>query len=604
MCGIFGHIGAISSIEKCIEGLRILEYRGYDSAGIAGIEEGKLICYREKGKIADLEKLLHNKIHNFQSSIGHTRWATHGSPSAHNAHPQLDQKGEIAVVHNGIIENHRTLKAMLEREGVVFSSDTDTEIIAQLISYFYEGDLIKSVRRATSLMKGFWSLAILHKNHPGQIVATRCENPLVVGISKEEKEAFVSSDPYAFQNRKLDLYFLENHQIALIEQTKVTVFDVADQQIEAIPEHITFEEVDVSKGKFPHFMLKEIFEQPLSIASSIHGRFLLEEGDAYFESFPPLQSFKELLILGCGTSWHAGLIAAQQFEELAGIHARAEIASEFRYRQTKTSKETLVIVLSQSGETFDTIGAMRKAKSEGAKVLAICNVQTATLMREADYCITLRAGPEICVCSTKAFTSQLAVLSLIALKMGQSVDAKSRKDFLQKILNLPLLVQEVLDLKEEIAKVAREIAEKSQFLFLGRQYMYPTCLEAALKLKEISYKSATGYPAGELKHGPIALIDSESVVIALMGNKRTYDKMVSNLEEVKARGGYLVAFAPKGEKEIGQVADRVIFLPDTVDSLSPLPYAVATQLLSYEIALCLGREIDQPRNLAKSVTVE
>jgi len=607
MCGIFGHIGSQSSFEKCLQGLKFLEYRGYDSAGIAGIEDGNLICYKEKGKIADLEKLLGEKIHRFQSSIGHTRWATHGKATQHNAHPHLDAEKEVAVVHNGIVENYRSLRLLLESAGVNFTSDTDSEVIAQLIAHFYEGDLIQAVRKATSLMKGFWGLAILHKNHPGQIVATRCENPIVVGISKEHQEAFVSSDPYAFQGKDLDLYFLENHQIALIDHAHVKIYDLNDQEIEISPEHLELSKMDATKGEFEHYMLKEMMEQPASIASSLHGRFLLEKGDATFEDFTlsPGQ-FQEVLILGCGTSWHAGLIAAQQMQELAGIPARAEIASEYRYQNVEVRKKTLAIVLSQSGETFDTIAAMRKVHREGAHILAICNVPGSTLMREADSTILLRAGPEISVCSTKAFTSQLTVLSLLALKFGRfyKMSLESGQQFLSELLNLPPIIETVLERREAIASVASQIAGKSRFLFLGRQYMLPTCLEAALKLKEISYTNASGYPAGELKHGPIALIDEESVVIALMGNSTTYEKMLSNLEEVKARGGIIVALAPHETGEIEQVADFAIYLPKCLDSLSTLPYAVATQMLAYQVALVLGTEIDQPRNLAKSVTVE
>ena len=610
MCGIFGHIGSSKSYEKCIEGLKFLEYRGYDSAGIAGIEAGNLVCYKEKGKIADLENALGNKIHQFESAIGHTRWATHGKASKHNAHPHLDQSGEIAIVHNGILENHRSLRLMLEQAGTVFQSETDSEVIAQLIAHFYDVDLIAAVRKATSLMKGFWGLAILHKDHPDEIVATKCENPIVVGISKENQEAYVSSDPYAFKDGDLDLYFLENHQIALIDRNRVTLYDFNDQEIEAVPERIDLEQFEADKGAFDHYMLKEIHEQPSSISSSFHGRILMEEGNAAFEDFKlsksDLEKVDQVLILGCGTSWHAGLIASQQIQQLSGIPTRAEIASEFRYQQITTNPRTLVVVISQSGETFDTIAAMRKAKHDGAQILAICNVPASTLMREADQTILLRAGPEISVCSTKAFTSQLTVLSLFALKLGRlkGYSLELGRQFLSEILSLPQLIEAVIENQEAIEAVAAQTAHRARFLFIGRQYMYPTCLEAALKLKEISYTNATGYPAGELKHGPIALIDTDSVVVALLGNQMTYEKMLSNLEEVKARDGIVIAFAPQGSEEVKQVADVVIELPMISDSLSSLPYAVATQLFAYFIAKKLGTEIDQPRNLAKSVTVE
>jgi glutamine---fructose-6-phosphate transaminase (isomerizing) len=608
MCGIYGHIGSQGTLKKCLDGLKFLEYRGYDSSGIAGIEDDHLICYKEEGKIADLEKAIGNKIHRFQSAIGHTRWATHGKPTKLNAHPHLDQKKEIAIVHNGVLENYRTLRKMLEETGVTFVSETDSEVIAQLIAHFYQGDLLKAVRKATSLMVGFWGLAILHKNHPNQIVATRCENPIVVGISKEDKETYVSSDPHALPNSDLDLYFLENHQIALINQTDVSIYDVDDRLIEPAPVKLEMSEVDRGKGDFEHYLLKEIMEQPTSVGHSIQGRILPDLGDAHLEDISPnqLQEIEEILIIGCGTSYHAALIGAKQIQELSGIPARAEIASEYRYQNAKIRKKTLTCFLSQSGETFDTLAAMQKVKSEGGKVLAICNVPNSTLMREADFQILLRCGPEISVCSTKAFTSQLAVLSLLALKLGRvhGMTQVEGREFVDDLRSLPTTIQSVLNQSPLIESVAQSVATKSRFLFIGRQYMYPTCLEAALKLKEISYTSASGYPAGELKHGPIALIDPSSVVIALMGNEVTFEKLMSNLEEVKARNGLIVAFAPHDAANVKQVADYLIPMPKSPDLLSTFSYAVATQIFAYSVAHSLGREIDTPRNLAKSVTVE
>lgn len=610
MCGIFGYIGSSKSLEICIEGLKFLEYRGYDSAGIAGIEKGGLLCYKEKGKIFDLEKTLKNKIHSFESAIGHTRWATHGKASKRNAHPHLDQLGEIAIVHNGILENHQSLRLMLEQKGMIFQSDTDSEVIAQLISYFYKGNIAEAVRKATSLMKGFWGIAVLHKSHPGKIIATKYENPIVVGISVEEQEAYVSSDPYAFKKRNLDFYFLKNHEIALIEKSGITLLDKNNNIIKALSEQLDIDNFEIDKGTFDHFMLKEIHEQPISISNSFQERFLLNKGEIIFENFSlnkeEVEKIHQILILGCGSSWHAGLIASQQLQQLSGIPSYSEIASEFRYRSTKINSNTLVIVLSQSGETFDTIAAMRKAKFNGAQILAICNVPGSTLIREADQAILLRSGPEISVCSTKAFTSQLTVLSLLAIKLGRlkHFTFTQSKKLIQKINSLPQIVSAVIENQEIIEAVASQVSGRTRFLFIGRQYMYPTCLEAALKLKEISYIDATAYPAGELKHGPIALINNDSVVVALLGNDATYEKMLGNLEEVKARDGVIIAFAPKEAPHIKEIADAVIELPKTLDLLSPIPYTVATQLLAYYIAKNLGTEIDQPRNLAKSVTVE
>jgi glucosamine--fructose-6-phosphate aminotransferase (isomerizing) len=599
MCGIYGHIGTSNSIEKCLKGLKFLEYRGYDSAGIAGIDNGDLLCFKEKGKISELEKRLENKLHSFQSSIGHTRWATHGKATQTNAHPHLDQKKEVAVVHNGILENYRSLRSMLEGKGVQFESETDTEVIVQLIAHFYKGDLVAAVQQSLTLMKGFWGLAVIHKNHPGQILATCYENPIVIGISKDKTESFISSDPHAFTRKDIDLFFLKNHEIAIVSKEKVDIFDRNCVAVEKTPEAIEVSNFEISKGDFKHYMLKEVFEQPHAIRSAIHNRFLLETGEVEFENFS-YTNFKQILFLACGSSWHAGCIAAQQFEELAHIPARAEIASEYRYRQAVLAPDTLVVAISQSGETFDTVAAVRLVKEKGAKVLAICNVPSSTLMREADYSILLRAGPEISVCSTKAVTCMLAVLSLLALKFAR-VD---RREVLEQILELPQAIELVLEQKDQIAALAKKYASKSVFIFIGRQYMYPTCQEAALKLKEISYVSAFAYPAGELKHGSIALVDSNCVVIGLCGNSGTYDKVLSNLTEVKARGGQIIAFAPIDGQELDGLADDVIRLPKLPEALSPLLYMVASQLLAYFIAEQRGTEIDQPRNLAKSVTVE
>ncbi|NGX38321.1 MAG: Glutamine--fructose-6-phosphate aminotransferase [isomerizing] [Chlamydiae bacterium] len=606
MCGLYGHIGNSSSLDKCLKGLKILEYRGYDSAGIAGVDNGNLVCFKEKGKISDLEKVLEKKLHTFQSSIGHTRWATHGSASKLNAHPHLCEKKEVAVVHNGIIENHRALRTMLEEKGVVFETETDSEVIAQLISHFYKGDLVEAVRACTALMKGFWGLAILHKNHPEQIVTTRLENPIVMGISQDGQEAFVSSDPHAFAQENLDLYFLDNHEIALISKNRIEIFDADAKVIEKTPEKLDLTQIAICKGNFEHFMHKEIHEQPSSIRNSILGRFVMEKGDAVFEDFSPSKSIKQILILGCGTSWHAGCIAAQQFEELAGIPARAEIASEYRYRKKSVDENTLVIALSQSGETFDTIAAVNRFKQEGAKVLAICNVHGSTLTRVADHTILLRAGPEISVCSTKAFSCLLSVLSLLALKFARlgPMNCEEGQRFLEEIVQLPTIVEAVLDQEHKIAKLADKYASHTNFFFLGRQYMASASLEAALKLKEISYLNAWAYPAGELKHGPIALIDSSFVIVALCGNKATYEKMLSNLNEVKTREGKILAMAPIELEEVEHIADDVLWLPHMRDDLSTIPYSIASQLLAYYIAKKLGTEIDQPRNLAKSVTVE
>ncbi len=606
MCGIFGHIGkGESSGEKCLQGLKFLEYRGYDSAGLAGMHGRDLLCVKEKGKISALEELIGSKIRHFSNSIGHTRWATHGEASQQNAHPHLDQKREVAVVHNGILENHHALRTMLEKEGVAFSSDTDSEVIAQLISFFYDSDILAAVRKALNLMEGFWALAILHKSHPDTIIATRFENPLVVGVSPENHESFVSSDPYAFSEKDLDLYFLKNHEIASVSGGSIEIYNENQQAIEIIPEHFDLPSLEVCKGEFEHFMLKEIFEQPLSVQKSIHGRFVLEEGIADLQEIDNLD-VEQVLILGCGSSWHAGCLAAQMIEEMTQLPTRAEIASEFRYKQAATGENTLVIALSQSGETFDTIAAIKKIQAQGAPILAICNVPESSLMRLADYRIPLRAGPEISVCSTKAFTCQLSVLSLLALQLARKrgMTKKEGVQFLEELACLPKVIEAVLDQSGNIEALAKKYSSFSHFFFIGRQYMYPTCLEAALKLKEISYLNAFGYPAGELKHGPIALIDDQAVVIGLCGSVLTYSKMLSNLAEIKARNGNVIAFAPLSSPDIEQVSDHVLYFPHLCDALASIPYSVATQLFAYYMAKNKGRDIDKPRNLAKSVTVE
>ncbi|MCI0382307.1 MAG: glutamine--fructose-6-phosphate transaminase (isomerizing) [Chlamydiae bacterium] len=610
MCGIFGYIGLSDSKKICLSGLKLLEYRGYDSAGLAGIHKGKLIGFKELGKIHLLEKALSEDSHQLDLAIGHTRWATHGKPSTLNAHPHFDHTESIAIVHNGILENHHSLREKLKKEGIQFKSDTDSEVIAQLISYFYRGNLSEAVKQALNLMRGFWGLAVIHKNHPNQIIATAKENPISVALSQKGKEAFLSSDPHAFNRSDLDIYFLKNHEIAHISRETIEIFDENHLPISKSPSHIHFEEMEFSKNGYDHYMLKEIFEQPQTIRNAIHGRFIQDYGTVEFENLPlttkELLSIGRIVILGCGTSWHAGCIAASQLEEMARIPASAEIASEFRYKNPIISQDTLIIAISQSGETLDTISAVREAKNKGAKILAICNVSNSTLTREADATILLRAGPEISVCSTKAFTSQLTVLSLFAILMARLRHMSKEEGILllDEIRALPELVSGILEKKQILQKLAKKYASFKHFFFLGRHYMYPTSLEGALKLKEISYLFADAFPAGEMKHGPLALVDKKLATIGLCGNLLTAEKIASNLMEVKARDGKILAFAPEGMDQIASIADDVFWMPKIRDELASIPYTIALQLFSYFTALELDREIDQPRNLAKSVTVE
>lgn len=610
MCGIFGYIGPKDPAKTCLEGLKFLEYRGYDSAGIAGLKEGVLLCTKESGKIATLEAILQKQPLHLELAIAHTRWATHGEPTQVNAHPHYGGDNEVVVVHNGIVENFQQLREMLMQKGVRFASDTDSEVIAQLIAFYYKGEILPAVQKALSLMRGFWALAIIHKDHPDTIVAAAKESPLCIGIDRARSETFVSSDANAFHGQDLDVLFLKNNEAALITSEKVEVFDSASMPVDKPLERLRLAAQTISKGPFDHFMLKEIYEQPQAIQQALHNRFIESLGTVEFESlqFTPkeLLAVKRILILGCGTSWHAGCIAASLIEEKARIPCQAEIASEFRYKTPIIPEETLVIAISQSGETLDTLAAVREVKSKGAKVLGICNVTHSSLAREVDSCLFLRAGPEISVCSTKAFTSQLTVLSLFTLLMARlrHLSKEEGQLMLQEIRSMPQVVQQVLDRRDAIRTVAHKYASYSKFFFLGRHYMFSTALEGALKLKEISYSWAMGYPAGEMKHGPIALVGPELAVVGMCGNQRTYEKTISNLIESKARGAPVIAFVPDQAPQIASIADDIIYLPSVSDELASIPYSVAAQLFAYEVALHLDREIDKPRNLAKSVTVE
>lgn len=610
MCGIFGYIGPGDSAQICIDGLKHLEYRGYDSAGLAGIIEGKIHTCKEIGKIHALEALWQQSPQPLHLAIAHTRWATHGKPSRENAHPHFDATNSVAVVHNGIIENYRALRSMLQEKGFTFSSDTDTEVVAQLIQYFYTGDFLSAVHKALTMLQGFWGIAVIHKNHPDKIIAAARENPIAIAHSPERAEAFVSSDANAFHASDLGVLFLQSDEIAVISSEKVEIFDSQAAPVAKIAEKLQLEKSTASKNGYAHYMLKEIFEQPQTIQQALHNRFIEDFGTAEFEgltiSASELQAVKRILILGCGTSWHAGVIASLLLEDMARIPTQAEIASEFRYKNPIISQGTLVIAISQSGETLDTIAAVREAKAKGAKILGICNVRHSTLTREADACLFLRAGPEISVCSTKAFTSQLTVLSLFALLMARlrHMRKEEGQTFLRLLRDLPDLVMGVLRRTDELAHIARKYAHFEHFFFLGRHYMYTTCLEGALKLKEISYLNAVGYPAGEMKHGPIALVSPHLATVAFCGNERTYEKIASNLMEIKARGGPVLAFAPEEALDIALVADDVFYLPRVADELAPILYSTSAQLFAYHIACLRGTEIDQPRNLAKSVTVE
>lgn len=608
MCGIFGYVGLKNPVKTVLDGLKKLEYRGYDSAGIAGLKQNRLFYWKEVGKLQELEKEISAHPEDLDVAIGQTRWATHGKVTKINAHPHLDHDEKMALVHNGIIENYVELREELLKEGFKFASDTDTEVIVHLIAKYYKGNLLKAVQQAIPLLKGAYAFTIVHADHPGTILAVARECPLVIGIG--QGESFLSSDYHAFAFFTRQVVYLSDSEIAVIKADQLEIFNANLDKIEKKSVHLDVPSLEISKGTFEHYTIKEIFEQPTTLRSALLGRFIQDYGTATFEELHfPDQIFgraERVLILGCGTSLHAGLTASYMIEEMANIPVQVEISSEFRYKNPVIQSNTLVIAISQSGETADTIAAVRELKAKGASVLALCNVYGSTIAREATGTIYLRAGPEIGVCSTKAFTSQLAILNLVSLLLARMRHmAKPQGILLLNALEkIPDQVQEVLETHPLIQKVAKKYARFQNFFFLGRHYMFPTALEGALKLKEISYINANGYPAGEMKHGPIALIGPECPTVAMCANKNTYTKMLSNLMEIKARDGKIIAVAEEGSEEAEKIADEIIWVPKTLDPLAPILSSIVAQLLAYYIAKERGADIDQPRNLAKSVTVE
>lgn len=608
MCGIFGYIGKKNPLKTVLNGLKKLEYRGYDSAGIAGIKGEKIYFWKEVGKVAELEKEVLHSPKDLDVAIAQTRWATHGGVTRANAHPHLNHDNTIALVHNGIIENFEALKEELLREGVHFRSQTDTEVIVHLISKYYKGDLVKATQEAIDRLKGTYSIALIHAHHPDTIVAVAHESPLVIGIG--QGEAYVSSDYHAFAFDTREVIYLSHGEIALVKKDAIQIYAQDGKEISKESTLLENVEAEITKGQYSHYTLKEIFEQPSTIKNALLGRFIPEYGTALFEDLKipenVFKTAKRVLILGCGTSLHAGYVASYMIEEYAGLPVQVEIASEYRYKNPVIEPETLVIAISQSGETADTIAAIRELKAKGACILAISNVYASTLTREANGTIFLRAGPEIGVCSTKAFTGQLIVLSLICLLLARMrhLSKEEGQHFVNALTSLPEQMRHLLNTAPLIEETAKKYAHYENFFFIGRNYMFPTALEGALKLKEISYINANGYPAGEMKHGPIALINPECPTVALCANGATYEKIVSNMMEVKARKGKLIAVAEEGSKGIEKIADSILWVPKTIDPFAPILTTVVTQLFAFYIAKERGADIDQPRNLAKSVTVE
>ncbi len=608
MCGIVGYIGKRPAEDIILEGLKRLEYRGYDSSGIALLENEKIEIIRATGKLINLSNRLSKKRFKATLGIGHTRWATHGKPSEENAHPH--RSGSIALVHNGIIENYLELKEMLTAKGYRFSSETDTEVIAHLIDYYYrENPLMDAVVKALSYIKGSYAVVLMSEKEKDRLIAFRKDSPLVIGIGEEEN--FVASDIPALLSYTRRFIFLEDGDIAQITREKVEIFDSYGKPVRREIKHIDWNPVMAERAGYKHFMEKEIHEQPRAITDTIRGRISLEKGEIYFEGIEDIKDdikgARHILFSACGTSWHASLLGKLFMEKFAHIQASSEIASELRYRSPVLDKGTILISISQSGETADTIGAHRMIKERGIKSLTICNVPESTLARESDGVIYTHAGPEIGVASTKAFTTQSMALLLLSLYIGQrngTLTAEDVKDILFRIVEIPDIVKKTLEKKEKIKNIAKKFKNSKNFLYLGRGFHYPIALEGALKLKEISYIHAEGYPGGEMKHGPIALIDKYFPAFVFAPEGDVYEKILGNVQEIKARDGIVISVVTEGDERISALSDEVIYISRTQDEFSIFPETIVLQLFAYYMATQLGLDVDQPRNLAKSVTVE
>jgi len=611
MCGIVGYVGNLESAPILVSGLRKLEYRGYDSAGVAIVNGEGLTVVRATGKLKNLENRVNSEPPKGTTGIGHTRWATHGRPSDENAHPHA--YSGVAVVHNGIIENHLVLKRELAARGHLFSSETDTEVFAHLISDQLDRglDFGEAVRVAVSQVKGTYALAVVSKRHPGQIVCTKDASPLVLGFSRAQN--FVASDVPALLEYTREFVYMEEGDLAVLTPDKVTLYDRLGAEIRRPLRRIDWTPIMAEKGGHKHFMHKEIWEQPRAVADTIRGRVLLSEGDVHLEgwslSAETVHSLSRVTLLACGTSWHSALAGKYMIESLARIPVDVELASEFRYRDPLVDETQLAVAISQSGETADTLAALREAKARGAPTMTICNVMGSAMTREADLTLLTNAGPEIGVASTKAFTTQLAALYLLGVKLGRlrgSLDVAQAQRHLTHLTEIPKLIEAVLDCEAKVQAIAKHFHGSQNFLFLGRGPMHPVALEGALKLKEISYVHAEGYAGGEMKHGPIALVDEHLpvVVIAPKEPALPYGKIIGNIQEVKARGGQVISVVDEDDEQVVDLSDHVIAIPTTCALLAPLVAAVPLQLLAYHIADLRGTDVDQPRNLAKSVTVE
>ncbi|ACF13015.1 glucosamine/fructose-6-phosphate aminotransferase, isomerizing [Chloroherpeton thalassium ATCC 35110] len=610
MCGIVGYIGKKNASPILIDGLKRLEYRGYDSAGIA-LLNGTLHIHKKKGKVADLEQILPEFSDSLTIGIGHTRWATHGEPNDVNAHPHTNEAGDIAVIHNGIIENYGAIRAELQRKGHKFKGDTDTEVLAHLIDEIWneaDCDFETAIRLALKEVDGTYGLCAITSREPDKIVTARNGSPLIIGVGEDEFLIGSDASPIVSHTRKV--IYLNDGEMAILTRDSYTIKTIENVTMPKAIDELTFGIAEIEKAGFDHFMLKEIFEQPEAIENSMRGRALPNEGQVRLggirEHIDRLRNAKRIIICACGTSWHSGLVGEYLIEEYARIPVEVEYASEFRYRHPILSKDDVVIAISQSGETADTLAAIREAKAKGALVLGICNVVGSSIARETDCGIYTHAGPEIGVASTKAFTAQVTVLVLLALALSQkrTLSDEQTKDIIQDLYQLPKKVQEILNLNEEIFEMAKVFKDARNFLYLGRGFNFPVALEGALKLKEISYIHAEGYPAAEMKHGPIALIDENMPVVFIANKDSSYQKIISNIEEVRSRKGRVIVIASEGDNDIDKLAEFVIHIPDAMMPLMPLLTVIPLQLLAYHIAVLRGCDVDQPRNLAKSVTVE
>ena len=614
MCGIIGYIGSKPVVPVLIEGLRRLEYRGYDSAGVAVVHDGRVELRRAAGKLSRLADAIDAQPIAGDYGVGHTRWATHGRPTEENAHPHRDCSGQIVVVHNGIIENYLDLKRELQREGHRFVTETDTEIVAHLIEReMKDASLDVAVRRALLLLRGLFALVVISADDPGKIVAVRNGPPIIVGLGQDE--FFVASDIPAILSHTRDVVFLGDEEMAVITRHGVEFTNFAGSQVSKATQRVMWDPVMAEKAGYRHFMLKEIHEQPRAAEETILGRLSPETGKVFLDevniSEADLRSINRIAIVACGTSWHAGLVGKYVIEQLTGVPVEVDYGSEFRYRQPIVDRHTLTVVITQSGETADTRGALLEAKNRGARSLAICNVVGSMVTREAEGTIYTHAGPEIGVASTKAFTSQLVALQLLALYLAQvrnSVSTEAARSHIQALLELPKLLERTLKTSQKMEEIASRLYGRSDFLYLGRGINFPIALEGALKLKEISYIHAEGYPAGEMKHGPIALIDEQVPVVTIAPRDDVFDKMLGNIQEAKARGGSIVALTTEGHDKLSSVlepaTDFMVSVPQSAPLLTPILLVLPLQLLAYHVAVRRGCDVDQPRNLAKSVTVE